>query len=238
MRFLKRMQIMEPNQVNILAFTVPGDLQQIGGAEKTRLSRQLRRDIGQFDLLDRIDLDLAFIHAVPGANLHAGTDPESNAAGNLSATDSFTKALCEHHAESLHPARPNVPVYNPPKAQNHMPTSRRELLLGAAALSAAKAIAQSPPASPNKTMIGVPFESRETVRMGLIGAGGRGGSMIAEFLACENLRVTAICDINPDHARKAAAAVTKRGENDPALYTNGEHDYENLVKRDDVDFVY
>ena len=32
---LKRMQIMEPNQVNILAFTMPGDLQQIGDAEKT-----------------------------------------------------------------------------------------------------------------------------------------------------------------------------------------------------------
>jgi hypothetical protein len=102
-----------------------------------------------------------------------------------------------------------------------MPTSRRELLLGAAALTAAKAVAQSPPPSPNKTslnktslnktMIGVPFEPRQTVRMGLIGAGGRGGSMIGEFLACENLRVTAICDINPEHARKAAAAVTKRG---------------------------
>ena len=47
--------------------------------------------------------------------------------------------------------------------------------------------------------------------MGLIGPG---GSMIGEFLACENLRVTAICDIN-----------------DPALHTNSEHDHENLLKQ-------
>ena len=119
-----------------------------------------------------------------------------------------------------------------------MPTSRRELLFGAAALTAAQSLAQSQPPTQNKTMIGVPFEPRETVRMGIIGAGGRGGSMISEFLACENLRVTAICDINKEHAQKATAAVTKRGQNDPALYTNGEQDYENLVKRDDVDFVY
>jgi hypothetical protein len=115
-----------------------------------------------------------------------------------------------------------------------MSTSRRELLIGtAAALTAARAAAQT-----SKTMIGVPFEPHETVRMGLIGAGGRGSSMLAEFLACENVRITAICDINEDHARKAAAAVAKRGSPEPALYTKGDHDYENLVKRDDIDFVY
>src|SRR5258708_39232312 len=116
------------------------------------------------------------------------------------------------------------------KVCDNIPTSRREPLLGAPPLTAAKAIAQSP----NKTMIGVPFEPHETVRMGLIGAGGRGGSMIAEFLACENLRVTAICDIDKDHAQRATAAVTKRGQNAPALYTNGESDFENLVKRDQI----
>src|SRR5215475_1672983 len=102
-----------------------------------------------------------------------------------------------------------------------MNTSRRDLLLGAAALGAVKAVAQSP----NKTMIGVPFEPKQTVRMGLIGAGGRGTGMLREFLACENLRVTAICDINPEHAQRAAGIVTQRGQNAPALYTKGEHDF-------------
>src|ERR1700722_7708143 len=119
-----------------------------------------------------------------------------------------------------------------------MDTSRRELLLGAAALTAARAVAQTQAGPKAATMIGVPFEGRSTIRMGLIGAGGRGSSMLNEFLACENVRITAICDINEDHARKAAAAVAKRGYDEPGLYTKGEHDYENLVKRDDIDFVY
>ncbi len=120
-----------------------------------------------------------------------------------------------------------------------METSRRDLLLGAAALAATRAVAQTTSSkTQSQTMIGVPFEGRETVRMGLIGAGGRGSSMLSEFLACENVRITAIADINEDHARKAAAAVVKRGYSEPALYTKGEHDYENLVKRDDIDFVY
>src|SRR3954469_21786974 len=104
-----------------------------------------------------------------------------------------------------------------------MTTSRRDLLIGAAALGAVRAVAQDVNASSNKTMIGVPFEPRETVRMGLIGAGGRGGGMVKEFLACENLRVTAVCDINKEHADKAAAAVTQRGQNPPATYTEGDH---------------
>src|SRR6266700_4979073 len=119
-----------------------------------------------------------------------------------------------------------------------MNTSRRDLLLGAAALGAAKAVGQSPNIAPNKTMIGVPFEPRETVRMGLVGAGGRGGGMVREFLACENLRVVAVCDPVKAHAEKAAAAVTQRGQNAPALYTNGDRDIENLARRDDVDLVY
>jgi hypothetical protein len=119
-----------------------------------------------------------------------------------------------------------------------MKTSRRDLLLGAAALTAVQAAAQDLNPPQGKTMIGVPFEGRSTIRMGLIGAGGRGSSMLGEFLACENVRITAICDINEDHAKKAAAAVTKRGYPDPALYTDGDHAYEKLVERDDIDFVY
>src|SRR5258708_37630966 len=115
-----------------------------------------------------------------------------------------------------------------------MESSRRELLFGVAALTAAQAAAQNskttPQSAAHSTMIGVPFEGRETVRMGLIGAGGRGTSMLNEFLACENVRITAVCDINEDHARRAAAAVAKRGYPEPALYTSGDHDYENLVK--------
>jgi hypothetical protein len=115
--------------------------------------------------------------------------------------------------------------------------------LGAAALTAAQAAPQAAAQSNQmpagqKTMIGVPFEGRSTIRMGLIGCGGRGSSMLGEFLACENVRIAAVCDIDEERAKKAAASVAKRGLPEPAVYTKGDHDYENLVKRDDIDFVY
>ncbi|HEY3841328.1 MAG TPA: Gfo/Idh/MocA family oxidoreductase [Bryobacteraceae bacterium] len=118
-------------------------------------------------------------------------------------------------------------------------TSRRDLLraaaLGATALGVASSAAQT---TTNKSVAGMPFEAKQTPRMGIIGVGGRGGGMLNEYLAVENLRVTAVCDKDKAAAAKGAAAVARRGQNPPAVYDKGETDYENLVKRDDVDFVY
>ncbi len=93
-------------------------------------------------------------------------------------------------------------------------------------------------ASPSGSMIGVPFTTRKNTRMGLIGAGGRGGGMVRNYLAVDNLTVTAVCDVNKDAALRAQATVERAGQNPPAIFANGDHDFENLVKRDDVDFVY
>ena len=38
------------------------------------------------------------------------------------------------------------------------------------------------PKSANSTMTGVPFEARERVRLGIIGVGGRGTSLLADLL--------------------------------------------------------
>ncbi|MEV0261982.1 Gfo/Idh/MocA family oxidoreductase [Streptomyces sp. NPDC050617] len=101
--------------------------------------------------------------------------------------------------------------------------------------------AESLPAEPRRrgpTMIGVPFERRSTVRVGIIGLGNRGGSMIDLFLAVPGVRVVALCDVVKEKAARAAAKVTAAGQPAPALYTNGEDDFENLCDRGDVDFVY
>ncbi len=75
--------------------------------------------------------------------------------------------------------------------------------------------------------------------MGLIGAGQRGGiTMLRQWVAVDNLRVTAVCDNVKDKALAAQAVVERAGKNTPAVFANGDHDYENLVKRDDIDFVY
>ena len=132
--------------------------------------------------------------------------------------------------------------------------SRRELVTGVAALAAgavlgtpARLLASTsdwrvdlvPPPPPDATrMLGVPFEKHETVRIAIVGTGLRGRSVLGELLAIEGVRITALCDVVPAKAERAAAMVTAAGQPLPALYTAGERDFERLVRRDDVDFVY
>ena len=90
----------------------------------------------------------------------------------------------------------------------------------------------------NESVIGMKFEPRETVRVGIIGVGGRGTGMLANFLAIEQVQVTAICDIVAEKAAHAQDLVEKSGRKKPEVYTHGDHDFENLCKRDDLDFIY
>jgi len=110
-----------------------------------------------------------------------------------------------------------------------MNISRRSLL-GSLALTAA---AQPPN---QKTMIGVPFERHEKLRMGVIGTGGRGTGVMANFLATD-VEVKALCDVIPARAERAKARVEKAGQKAPELYTNGERDFERLCAREDLDLV-
>ena len=132
--------------------------------------------------------------------------------------------------------------------------SRRELLGGAAALAASAIVATpakllaatddwrvdlAPPAPADaQRMLGVPFAKRDIVRIAIVGTGLRGRSMLGEFLAVEGVRIVALADIVEEKAQRAAAMVVKAGQPAPALYTNGERDYERLVQRNDIDFVY
>ena len=115
------MQIVEPNQIDILAYAVLRNFQEVGDAQETRLTRQLRRDIVQADRLDRIDFDLTFIHPVPGAGLHVGTRPDPDAARDFSAPDPFAKTFREDHGESLHPANPCAREGRPANPDFEMP---------------------------------------------------------------------------------------------------------------------
>lgn len=87
-------------------------------------------------------------------------------------------------------------------------------------------------------MVGVPFEGRDTLRIGIIGLGNRGGGMIDLFLALEGVRVVALCDPVREKAERAAKKVTDAGQGAPSLYTKGDHDFEKLCQRGDLDFVY
>ncbi len=81
----------------------------------------------------------------------------------------------------------------------------------------------------------MPFSQAEP-RVGIIGTGGRGTALLGNLLAAD-VRVNALCDIVPEAARKAQSTVAAAGQKPPELYTNGDHAYENLLSRDDLDLA-
>jgi len=87
------------------------------------------------------------------------------------------------------------------------------------------------------TMMDVPFEARERVRLGIIGVGGRGSSLLRDLLAVENVEVKAICDLVPEKVARAQKAVTDAGQPEPAGFSKGEWDFKNLTQLD-LDIVY
>ena len=119
--------------------------------------------------------------------------------------------------------------------------SRRDLLKSGIAASIATSLAgtvaaNAAPAA--KSMIGVPFERRDKVRIGIVGVGERGQSMIHDFLGIEHLEIVALCDNVKANAEKGKAQIEKAGRPGPAMYTDGDRAFEKLCARDDIDFVY
>jgi predicted dehydrogenase len=95
-----------------------------------------------------------------------------------------------------------------------------------------------PPKAGATRMLGVPFARHETVRLAIVGTGLRGRSMLEEFLAIDGVRITALCDVVAEKAELARAMVTKAGQPEPKVIVAGERGFEQLVRRDDIDFVY
>src|SRR5271169_497061 len=79
------------------------DLEQVQNAKESRLARQFRSNIWEPYWLDRIDLNLAFLHTVPRAYSDPGTHPDSHTASDFSATYALAKSFSEGHEESLRP---------------------------------------------------------------------------------------------------------------------------------------
>jgi hypothetical protein len=117
--------------------------------------------------------------------------------------------------------------------------SRREFVQLAAAGAVGAAVtryqARAEDVSVRGAMIDVPFEKRDP-RIAMIGTGGRGTSLLGNLLAA-NAQVVAICDIVQEKAENAAAMVVAAGQQKPKLYTNGPHDFENVMVRNDIDLV-
>ena len=77
----------------------------------------------------------------------------------------------------------------------------------------------------------------ETVRVGLVGIGGRGTVLLKILLGLEGVRVKAVCDIIEDRVARAQDLVTAAGQARPNGYTRGETDFRRLCETEDLDLV-
>jgi Oxidoreductase family, NAD-binding Rossmann fold len=93
------------------------------------------------------------------------------------------------------------------------------------------------PKTATATMMSVPFEAHERVRLGIIGVGGRGTSLLRDLLAVDGVDVNALCDLVPEKVEHAQKMVTDAGQSKPAGFTKGDHDFKNLNQLD-LDIVY
>jgi hypothetical protein len=91
------------DQVDIFTGAVFGDFEQVEDAEESRFAGQSRSDVREADRFDRIHLDFAFFHAIAAARFYAGTLPDADAAGDVSATNPIAEALGEHHGRECTP---------------------------------------------------------------------------------------------------------------------------------------
>jgi predicted dehydrogenase len=127
--------------------------------------------------------------------------------------------------------------------------SRRSFLAAAGAagagvgLATAARAAVSGPSAPTPRpgqarLFGLRHPPLDQVRVGFIGVGSRGASLLGNLLDLEGVELKAVCDVVPDRVRAAQQRVVAKGRSEPAGYAQGETAFEALCRRDDLDLVY
>lgn len=80
-------------------------------------------------------------------------------------------------------------------------------------------------------------EQKAKVRIGMIATGFRGQSHLEEFVQNESVEIVAMADPDMRMMNDALALIKKYNRPAPITFTNGPLDYQNLLKRDDIDAV-
>jgi predicted dehydrogenase len=79
--------------------------------------------------------------------------------------------------------------------------------------------------------------SDRPVRVGFVGVGGRGSTLLRIALAKSDATVPAVCDVIPARAAAAATWIVQAGRSKPTLYTDDELAWKKLLARGDLDAV-
>ncbi|HOZ48816.1 MAG TPA: Gfo/Idh/MocA family oxidoreductase [Candidatus Hydrogenedentes bacterium] len=80
-------------------------------------------------------------------------------------------------------------------------------------------------------------DERPPVRVAVIGTGGRGTGLLSIMLGIDGCVFPALCDINPTHLGRAQSLVEEAGRPKPEGYSDGDHAFEKLLARGDLDAV-
>src|SRR5262249_52783313 len=96
-----RTEVVEADQIDVVAAAVLRDVQQILDAAETGCARQIRRDVRDLNRRDRVHHDVSLVHAVTTADLDVGPLPDADAAPDSAASNPGAEAFGEDHAGSL-----------------------------------------------------------------------------------------------------------------------------------------
>ncbi|NIA29642.1 MAG: Gfo/Idh/MocA family oxidoreductase [Actinobacteria bacterium] len=108
-----------------------------------------------------------------------------------------------------------------------MNVTRREFLELSAATTAGLALSK-------KAIAG---GAADPVRVGIVGTGRRGKSLLKTMLQIDNIKVPALCDIDRDALSMAQDIAVKAGQPKPQGYSKDEYVFKELMNRDDLDAV-
>jgi len=84
---------------------------------------------------------------------------------------------------------------------------------------------------------GLAQATHQPVRLGFIGIGSRGKSLLGTLLMFQEADVRAVCDLLPDRAQNAARTIEQRTGRAAEVYAGSELAWEKLVERADLDAV-
>ena len=80
-------------------------------------------------------------------------------------------------------------------------------------------------------------EAAKTVKVGVIGVGGRGTGHVTNLLTIEGVEVAAVCDLDLAKAENAAAICEKAGRKKPKIYCKDLFTYKEMLEMEKLDAV-
>lgn len=83
-----------------------------------------------------------------------------------------------------------------------------------------------------------PSSGKKQVKMGFIGTGMRGQGMLWLTTKYPEVEIPAICDIDDGMIENALRILKDAGKPEPRVYKNGDEDFLNMMKNEDLDGVY